>query len=428
MNNFLKAIGLVYLLSMTCISYAERPGAPVVSLFNGQWVEILDKDPAISQRDVRHIWLHRGTRLFNVSRPSNNSPYRDAITYTGLPVRVLAKKRSGGWHIENVDDPNTHKPKPAFHLTRNVFCPYESNPIVLNGSCLHREEPLGEGYIFDLLTIDEDQDGVPDKKSNRDYFRVVYELDEKTKKELGEDDDFEFNLFAADLDSYETAGVLFRIDRQHPQRQVKFLDSDYQECGSTETSTIEKSLVLEAYAEAEGKAEFGFWNWFKAAIGVGTKTGVTASDENTVKVTSTASEATRFRQWGIIFDYSKGSDHMEYQTPFYIEKLVECEVGEGPPSFGERIKNIEIEVWDHFLHRNSAFEFNRSEDLQSVGERQLDKVDKPVFISVNSSRKQNDIIEKIKADYKVDHYLAMFMFSQINLACPESVRKECISP
>lgn len=402
---------------------ADRPSKPVLSLVSGQWVELRDLDPVASTRDVRHIWLHRGALLFGVTRVEGKPAYRDAVSYLGLPVRILAAKRGGGWHVEKVRDPF----RSSFHLTRNVFCPGESSPIVLKGDCLRGGSPVGEGYVFDLRTVDADGDGVADLKHGQKFFAVSIQLDEATAAALDVDKAFEFEIYQTDLERYEDIGVLFRLDRPHPLREVRFLDGEYQPCGSTETSEIKKATALEAYEKAEGKAGFNFWGWLSASLSVGVSGTIIETDENSVKITTTTTEGTTFRQWGLIFDYPDSPDKPVRQTPFFVQKVFECVSTEGQARFGDRIKKVEIGLYDDFTGNNRVFEFNRPEDFQVFSKKVLDKVDKPVFISVNDSETQAAVLDMIKERYEIkDHYLAVFLFSQINLACPENDRAKCV--
>lgn len=416
---------LVFALAPGCNrALADRPSTPVVSLVSGQWVELRDLDPVPSRREVRHIWLHRGALLFGVTQPESNSPFRDAVSYFGLPVRILAKKRRGGWHIKEIDDPF----RSSFHLTRNVFCPGESNPIVLEGDCLRRGSPVGEGYVFDLRTVDADGDGVADLKNGQKFYEVSIQLDEATAAALKVDKSFVFEIYQTDLDRYENKGLLFRLDRPHPLRDVRFLDREYQPCGSTATSEIKKATALEAYARAEGKAGFDFWGWLSASLTFGASVTATETEEDTIKLTTTTAGGTTFRQWGLIFDYSIKPDKPKHQTPFFVEKVFECVSDVGRAKFGDHIKKVEIGLLDHFTGNNREFEFNRPEDFQVFDDRVLDKVDKPVFISINDSEMQAAALDVIKARYGIkDHYLAAFVFSQLNLSCPERDRDECLS-
>lgn len=414
---------IAVLLVGNTVVLADRPGEPVVELTSGQWVEVRDMDPVPSRRDIRHLWLHRGSLLFGVARIDGKPPFRDAVTYFGLPIRLLAQKRRGGWHIKEIDN----SIRSSFHLTRNVFCPGESNPILLQGQCLRGGAPIGEGYVFDLRTVDADGDGVADQLNGQDYFEAVVQLDRMTAAELDVNDRFVFNIYQKDLDRYEDDGVLFRLDRPHPQHEVRFLGMAYQPCGSTRSSEIRKATALKAYAEAEGKAGFNFWGWLTASLTVGAQASRSTEDTESFTITTTTTGGTTFRQWGLIFDYTLDADVPEHQTPFFIEKVFECASDVGEASFGDRIKRVEIGVLDHFTGNNTEFEFNRPEDFQTFDARILDKLDKPVFISINESEAQARALEVIKTQYGVkDHYLAAFVFSQLNLACPEDSRAECL--
>jgi hypothetical protein len=422
----------IYLFLLICTfsllvedAYANRPAGKIAKLTTGLWAEVRDLDPVPSNRDVRHIWLHRGTLLFDVYRPSKLSPYRDAITYFGLPIRILAKKRDGsGWYIENIPNPI----KSSFHLTRNVFCPGESNPILLHGDCLNGKPPLGEGFIFNFHSVDDNGDGVPDKKNSQDFFRISAKLDKETATALNVSENFEFDLYERDLDNYEGKGVLFRLDRVYPLHEVRFIESYYQPCGSTKTSEITKEKTLEAYLEAEGSSGFDFWGWLSTSLTIGSSVRATNKDAETISITTTTENGTTFRQWGLIFDYSVSSDDPNHQTPFYVEKVFGCKNNVGKSSFGDRIQGIEIGILDHFSNKNDVYELQRPEDFQRqpLDPRVLDKVDKPVFISVNDSKSQALKLDQIKTKLKIEkYYLAMLVFSQINLSCPESSRSDC---
>lgn len=422
----MKYLVFIFLIAVSILDgtpvFADQPGFPIVKLVEGQWVELRDKDPVRSNREVRHIWLHRGTLLFDVTRVEGKPPFRDAITYFGLPVRIQAKKRGPGWYIEDIKDPK----RSSFHLTRNVFCPGESNPIILKGNCLRGGAPIGEGYVFDLRKVDADKDGNPDKKNSLDYYEAGVTLYPETAAALGVSRRFVFVIYEKDLDRYEKDGVLFRLDRRHPQREIRFLDSDYQPCGSTKTSELKKEKTLEAYVEAEGKAGFDFWGWLKASLKVVISKKNKDSDTDTIKLTTTTEGGTTFRQWGLIFDYSVDPSKPQHQTAFFVEKVFECRSNVGQITFGDRINGIEIGLFDHFTKGNIEFEFSHSEDLQELNDKIFDQLDKPVFISINDSERQAAMIDKIKVQEKIkDHYLAAFIFAQLNLACPEVKRKNC---
>lgn len=407
------------------MAIAERPSGKVVQILNGLWVELRDLDPVQSNRQVRHIWLHRGALVFDVQAPSPASPYRDGITYFGLPVRFLIRKENGDWHIRDID--KTKPKRVAFHLTRNVFCPGESSEIVRKGKCLSGASPVGEGYIFDFAPADLDKDGQPDKKSGLDYYAVGIELDSKTASDLEVDRRFTFDIYERELDQLEKDGIVFRLDRTHPQHEIKFLGSAYQPCGSQKSSKIVKTVAVEAYARAEGKSEVGFWSWLKASFSVGASASAGTTDTDVIQVTSTTSDGTVFRQWGIIFDHSVAPDDPAHETAFYLKKVFECSSNQGEIRFGDKIKRVEIGIQNQFTGKTDATEFSQSTDLQKLDRQVFDAVDKPVFISINSSDEQAAVLDAIKSKLaREEHHLAALVFAELNLACPEKDREKCL--
>ncbi|MGB0506667.1 MAG: hypothetical protein ACPGGK_10775 [Pikeienuella sp.] len=415
---------LAFYVGLMCCSaaFADRPGAPIVKLFNeGQWVEIRDLSPISSSRDVRHIWLHRGTLLYNVTRIPNRPAHRDAITYFGLPVRFLVKTEEGKNLIENITQPE-HS---SFHLTRNVFCPGETSPFVLTGNCNRGSSPIGEGYVFDLSRVDEDLDGMADVSGGQNFYRVEARVTPETAAALKIEPRFSFPLFDTDLEIYEDKGILFRLDRSHPRREIRFIGQVHQPCGSTQSTTLIKSDIQKAYIEAEGTAGFSFWGWLSTSVTIGGSGETQTEEAETLAIKTTTSEGTTLRQWGLIFEYDENNGKSSKQTPFFVEKVVDCQSTAGNAKFGEKVKSVEVGIRNDFTGKNREYEFD--ENFYKLNNKILQHLDIPVFMSINDSEKQAGIIDRIKSNKGIsDHFLATFIFSQLNLSCPKNDRLGCV--
>ncbi|GFE51118.1 hypothetical protein So717_28710 [Roseobacter cerasinus] len=380
--------------------------------------------PFSNDSQTRMLWLPEGTILYSTSRIPNKVNFRTARSYFGLDVVIQARKRNGNWFFAEAEG----KKEAAFRLTRDVFCPGESNPIVLQGNCLRdQRQPIGQGYTFGFSRVDTDADGVPDRSGGQDFYRVQAMLDAQTAATLNIDQTIVFDLFDRDLDVYEESGVLFRLDREHPLRSFVFTGSEYVPCGTTTRSEVKQTVVEETYAKASGKVGASFWNWFSATVEAGG--GVKSTDGGTELVSSTLSttKSTLFRQWSFI-EHTPAGGGESNSIPFIVEKLFRCDVGSGSSFPTDQVASVKIGFYNDIIDSNDYYEFRRPGDYIVSDEEIFDFLDQPVFISVNDPEDQAWVIDQIKVRFpELDHYRTLFVYSQLNLACPEVHRSKCIA-
>lgn len=421
MSRIFQLLLLSFLSLLTALPLA---GAQTIELIEGQWAEASDMRPFSNDSQTRMVWLPEGTILYNTSRLANKANFRTARSYFGIDVLIQARKRNGNWFFAEVEG----EKEAAFRLTRAVFCPGESNPLVLQGNCLRdQRRPIGQGYTFNFSRVDADGDGAPDRTGGQDFYRVQAVLDEQTAATLGIDRTIVFDLFDRDLDVYEESGVLFRLDREHPLRSFVFTGSEYAPCGTTTRSEVKRTVVEETYAKASGKVGASFWNWLSATFEAGG--GVKSTDGDTELVSSTLSTTTStlFRQWGFVEHTPAGGDASD-SIPFIVEKLFRCDPGSGSSFPTDQVESVKIGFYNEIIDSNDYYEFRRPDDYIASDEEIFDYLDQPVFISVNDPEDQAWVIEQIKDRFpELDHYRALFVYSQLNLACPEVHRDRCIA-
>jgi hypothetical protein len=228
-----------------------------------------------------------------------------------------------------------------------------------------------------------------------------------------------------DLDEYERQGVLLRLDQKHPWHEFLFLDHFYFPCNAERLEEKKSEEIKQAYAKATSEVGFNFWDWFKVSLegGVGYEDNDSSISITRTKVISTHSSV--FQQWGLM----KGTiDGDGKDTPFFVEKVFECQPGAGTGRPGSKIISVEIKFWNHEEDKNDVFEFdgNRLSKWIDMDEDIYSNLQRPVFLSINSSEKQAAIIEKILAEEKTLHFnQAVFIFSQLNNRCGSKDREKC---
>jgi hypothetical protein len=411
-----RSVVVTFLASLIFSSPAFcQPYGTVGEASTGQWAEGRDRDPFVEQRPVQ-IYIPIGTLLFDLSPADGLDNYVNAVTYHGIPVRII-RKIGNAWTYDELEADTRN----ALRLVRPIFCPGASGHFThSDGKCWNDLAPIGEGWTFYYL------DGNPDDATGRNFLLSATVGPDIVSDWNLNSSTMQFPMSKHELDRWETKGALIRLDRNHPLHLFKFIDSLYFPCGMNEKKTLEHAVVQEFGAEIEAGVGFNFLEWLTAKISLSANVGVSETDTKTTTISYASETASLFQQWGVMRDLSEGE---KPDVPFMIEKSFECKAGIGPNAIGDRIINVSISFWNHEEQQNTTLEFstewlNRNFEISEV--LYTDLPTRPVYISINSPKLQNTAIDLILEDYNFLHYnQAAFIFSQLNNACSSQRRDAC---
>lgn len=397
-------------------SVSTAQSSKMGELIEGQWAEGQAFDP-FGRRPIQ-LWLPEGTLIYNIEPSdrggSNKWKYRFAETYHGYPVNLKLQPSQSKFKYRKLD---SAKYSARFRLNRSVFCPGETSPIVWpSRKCLHRQA-TGEGWTFEFSrgAIDEDSPV---------QFNVRARPNEETLRLLRSPESlYAFVMFERDMDLLEKKGVLFRLDRRHPVTQFEFVGNHYFPCNTEQTLTLTKKGVEKAFSKASVEAGFNIWGWLKATVEGGVAIEDERSEVSIERTKLASSESSIFRLWGVMSD---NSAQVSRQVPFFIEKEFECKQGAPTTDPGERILSVKVEFWNDQEDWNDTYEFNDVKDWATIDEDIYDKQQRPVFLSINSSEEQAQVLDRIMMVHEDLHFnQAVFIFAQLNNGCSSKDRKAC---
>lgn len=413
------AIGISVSVLLFRPSLVQAEGRPMGELIDGQWAEGRAFDP-FGDRPIQ-IWLPEGTLIYDIEESNkggaNRWKYRFAKTYHGYPVNVRLRKTKEKWNYKRLA-PNTYSAR--FRLNQSVFCPAETSPIVWPRSRCLSGEATGEGWTFEFSPGATEAGEPP-------YFEVQGIPDEQTKKDLGDSKSlYSFKFYEKDMKLLEDKGVLFRLDRPHPIVDFDFVGHYYFPCNSETIAELKQEEIEKKFVEASLEAGFSFWNWFKLTLkgGIGYEDKESEIRITRTKVTSGASSV--FQQWGIM--HLRNKDDGSEDVPFFIEKKFECHKDSGTSDPGSKILSVEVQFWNDEEDRNDTYEFNKTAPFIVIDDELYNHIQRPIFLSINSSEGQARIIEKLLKENQELHFnQAIFIFAQLNNGCSGKDRDKCRS-
>lgn len=423
-----KIVSIVIMLGIFFFSatYPFNASAETVyQLLKGQWVESAGPDPFGEGRPVQ-LWVSESTLLYNLEaskkvKTDANWKYREAITQNGIPIHFKAREDINSYNYKKIWESETPPENKRFFFTQSILCLGETNQIKINGeNCDSGNSPVGEGWHFEIKEHSE-------AEMAPTHAQIFGILDSDTLEKLNVNKVFlRISIVKKDLDKLEKMGKLVRFDRKHPLVSFRFVGSSYLPCNSEEMVDISEEYVAQAYAKVGGEAGFNFFSWLKATIESGLSAQASVKKSTSTTVTVSAKEASVFKAWGIMID---STNRRKVEAPFYLEKSFECQPGQGTKQPGKRITSVEFKYWDSESDTNIPYKFTDPNKFLKMDNPEIySNIDRPVFISANSSKIQASIVEHIAKQFPEFSYnQALFVFSQLNNSCTGIKRDSCLS-